>query len=149
MDNVFLAIKAKWPERRKSVYVQQDGAPAHVKDNDMEVIYNGSRYRSNINLQTQAPNSPDFNVLDLRLFRVIQSLTWDRDVRTIPEIVETSKEAFDRLKPRSINGVVAEGGNNFKEPHMRKARLRAAGEDMKSTHAVQKLIIANAKPEKI
>lgn len=60
IQNMFPAIKSKWPARRN----QQDGAPAHVKDNDVEVLYNGNRYGWDINLDTQPPNSPDFNVLD-------------------------------------------------------------------------------------
>lgn len=44
MENVFPAIKAKCPSRRKPVDVQQDGAPAHVKESDMEIIFNGTKH---------------------------------------------------------------------------------------------------------
>jgi len=52
VDNVLPAIKSKWPSRRAPVFVQQDGAPAHVKENDMKVIFNGNRYGWDINLHT-------------------------------------------------------------------------------------------------
>lgn len=48
--NLFPAIKAKWPTRRTPIYVEQDGAPAYVKEADIEVVYNGNRYVWDINL---------------------------------------------------------------------------------------------------
>lgn len=36
VGNLLPVINAKWPSRRSPVYVQQDGAPAHVKETDIE-----------------------------------------------------------------------------------------------------------------
>lgn len=42
VSNVLPSIKAKWPDCQKPVYVPQYGAPAHVKEDDVKVIYNGN-----------------------------------------------------------------------------------------------------------
>ena len=91
VDKMLPAIKSKWPNRRSPVVVQQDGAPAHVDESDMNVVLNGNKYGWDINLDKQPPNSPDFNVLDLGLFRAIQSMTWDTDMRDIRDIIKTSQ----------------------------------------------------------
>ena len=59
---------------------------SHVKESDMEVLFKGNRYGWDINLRTQPP---DFNILDLGLFRSIQSATWDKDIKDIADIVKT------------------------------------------------------------
>lgn len=160
VNKLFPAIKSKWPSRRSPVYVQQDGAPAHVKDADMDVIFNGNRYGWDINLQTQPPNSPDFNVLDLGLFRSLQSTTWDKDIREIRDIVKTAEGAFKSLNPHTLNDTFlslqkhmecamgVEGGNNFKEPHMKKVERRRSGEDIETfTCSEEAYNIATAKLE--
>jgi len=142
VQNLLPAIKSKWPARRSCIYVQQDGAPAHVADTDVEVMVNGNRYSWDINLHTQPPNSPDFNVLDLGLFRSLQSTTWDTEISDIRDIVKTAEDAYKKLDPHVLNdtflslqkhmesAMLDGGGNNFKEPHMDKDRRRRAGEDI-------------------
>lgn len=144
VENLFPAIKSKWPTRRTPIYVQQDGAGAHVKETDADVAFNGKKYGWDIQLRTQPPNSPDFNVLDLGLFRAIQSTTWDKDITNIRDIVNTAEYAFWNLDPHTLNdtflslqkhmecSMSVAGGNNFKEPHMNKVRRRAAGENIET-----------------
>lgn len=142
LENLIPAIKNKWPSRRTPVYVQQDGAPAHVEDNDLQVVYQGNKYSWNINLDTQPPNSPDFNILDLGLFRSLQSTTWDTDMHNIREIVETAEDAYNKLDSHTLNdtflslqnhmhsSMLVGGGNNYKEPHLKKEKRRRSGEDL-------------------
>jgi len=73
VKNVFPAIKSKWPSCRSPIFLQQDGAPAHVREQDLEVVYQEKKYGWDINLLTRPPNSPDMNILDLGLFRSLQS----------------------------------------------------------------------------
>lgn len=103
VKDLFPAITSKWPSRRSPIYVQQDGAPAHVKEADMEVVFNENRYSWDINLHTPPPNSPDFNVLDMGLFRAIQSTAWDKDITNVRDIAKTAKRAFDNLDPHTLN----------------------------------------------
>lgn len=46
---------------------------------------------------------PDFYVLDLGLFRSIQSTTWNRDIKNIRDIVKTAEEAFNSLDSYTLN----------------------------------------------
>lgn len=108
----------------------------------MKVLYEGRKYGWVIKLHTQPPNSPDFNLLDLGLFRSLLSTTWDRDMMDIQDILTVAREAFNNLKPRTINDTILPlyqhmecsmmvmGGNNFKTPHMKKAKRRRCGEDL-------------------
>lgn len=144
LKDLLPAIKSKWPDRRSPIYVQQDGAPAHVADTDMAVVLSGNKYGWNINLDTQPANSPDFNVLDLGLFNSIQSTTWDRDITDIRDLVQSTEDAYYRLDPHTLNNTFLslqnhmecsmklEGGNHFKAPHMNKERRRRSGEDIET-----------------
>lgn len=65
-----------------------------METNDMYKLWNA--------LKTER-QFPDFNVLDLGLFRQRQSATWDRDIKDIADIVQTAEEAFRKLDLRTIN----------------------------------------------
>lgn len=52
VDNVRPAIKAKWPNRRSHVYIQQDGAPAHVKETDLKGTSTGGTLISTLSHPT-------------------------------------------------------------------------------------------------
>lgn len=158
VENLFPAVKRKWPDRRSKIYVQQDGAPAHVREGDLEVLYQGNRYGWDINLDIQPPNSPDFNILDLGLFRSLQSTTWDSNITDIRDIVNTAEKAFKELDPLTLNdtflslqnhmesSMLVGGGNNFKEPHLNKERRRRAGENIELFMCSEEAYnIANAK----
>lgn len=143
VDNVIPSVKSRWPKRRPGpIYIQQDNAPAHVAETDMEVVLEGNRYSWEIDLHNQPPNSPDYNVLDLGIFRALQSTTWDTDITNIRDTDSTAKNAFKKLTPHSLNNtflslqqhmessMMVDGGNNYKEPHMKKDKRRRAGENI-------------------
>ena len=68
------AIRAKWPGRDQFILIQQDGASAHIDDDDAEFIAAGQHGLWNMKMETQPAKSHDFNVLDLSFsehFRVI------------------------------------------------------------------------------
>lgn len=69
------AIMNKWPEgASKDIFIQQDNARPHIRDNDIDFRDAASQQGFNIHLVQQPPNSPDLNVNDLGWFRAIQSL---------------------------------------------------------------------------
>lgn len=80
-------------------------------------------------MDTQPPNSPDLNILDLGLFRTLQSTTWDKDIRNIRDIDQKAKDAFEAQDPRTLNdtflslqkhmeaAMYVEGGNNFERSY--------------------------------
>lgn len=143
VENVLPAVRNHWPKRRTgTIYIQQDNASPHVPGTDEAIVENGQRYGWDIRLVNQPPNSPDFNVLDLGLFRAMQSATQDHEMKNNREIVEYATKAFEEMTASSLNdsflslqkhmesAMLKEGGNNFKEPHVKKVKRRRAGEDI-------------------
>ena len=77
LTKVIPAIKEKWPaELAKDIYIQWDNARPHQIPRDEEWFQATQTDGWNINFIFQPPQSPDLNVLDLGLFRTIQSLQY-------------------------------------------------------------------------
>ncbi|XP_021726855.1 uncharacterized protein LOC110694002 [Chenopodium quinoa] len=75
LNKVIPAIIAKWPESQpKNVIIQWDNARPHQIPTDDEFIAAATTNGFNIHFVFQPAQSPDLNVLDLGLFRSIQSL---------------------------------------------------------------------------
>ena len=106
-----------------------------IDPEDEEFLEEGTADGWMIKLQCQPPNSPDLNVLDLGYFRSIQPLQYETPSYSIDELVQTVLDSFDKLEPSklesiflTLQGCILEmlkcrGGNNYKLPHMGKARL--------------------------
>ncbi|KAH7847713.1 hypothetical protein Vadar_029412 [Vaccinium darrowii] len=106
---------------------------------DPEFIEAASKDEFDIRLSFQPPNSPDLNVLDLGVFRAIQSLQYQQALKTIDELVSAVKKSFEELSLESLNHVFLTfqacmvevmkvyGGINYKVPHMGKNRLERNG----------------------
>jgi len=89
VDNAIPAIKTKFPSRCKNrpLYIQLDNARPHTVCVD-ELIEQLNRWWNNgwnIQIKRQPPNSPDMNILDLGIFKHLQSL-------------------MDRKSPKSADG---------------------------------------------
>ena len=95
IEKVLPAIRAKWPHDTKDViFIQQDNAKPHIDPNDPEFLEVASSDGFNINLSCQLPNSPELNVLDLGLFRPVQSLQHQEAPSTIDDLVNAIEKAF-------------------------------------------------------
>ena len=95
IEKVLPAIRAKWPHDTKDViFIQQDNAKPHIDPNDPEFLEVASSDGFNINLSCQLPNSPELNVLDLGLFRAVQSLQHQEAPSTIDDLVNAIEKAF-------------------------------------------------------
>ena len=68
ITKVLPAIKLKWPDWNRNIVVQQDGASAHIDENDPQFVAAATSGNWNISLMTQSPKLPDLNVLDLSFF---------------------------------------------------------------------------------
>jgi len=70
VNNVMPAIRAKWPREdvNKTIFIQQDNAPSHLKVVDPIFCGAAKQEGFDIRLICQPPNSPDFNILDLGFF---------------------------------------------------------------------------------
>ena len=139
VQNVFPAIRAKLPLSNDVIYVQQDNAKPHFNEDDQDMLEEGSRDGFSIMFKKQPPNSPDMNVLDFGLFNTIQSVQHQHSPKTIDELISCVSNAFDELRPDKLDNVfltlqqcmeetmLVKGGNNYKLPHIGKAKLRNNG----------------------
>jgi len=89
VNNVLPAIRAKWPREdvNKTIFIQQDNAPSHLKVVDPIFCEAAKQEGFDIRLISQPPNSPDFNILDLGFFRAIQAIQYKKDAKTIKDLV--------------------------------------------------------------
>ncbi len=103
-EKVIPAIRRKWPGPKSDIIViQQDNAPFHVSIDGVDVAEEGQRFRWNIKMTNESANSPDFNVLDLGFFRVVQFLLYELAPRTIQELSNACNAAFDAYQLRNID----------------------------------------------
>lgn len=85
------------------------------------------------------PNSPDLNVLDLGLFRAIQSVQYRASCYNVDQLIDAVNEAFDNMPTDTLNRVFLtlqsvmelimkyDGCNRYKLPHMNKDKLSLSG----------------------
>jgi hypothetical protein len=140
IENVIPAIKQKVPWLKSTkLVIQQDGAGAHVADNDPAVLSACGDGGWTISLAKQPPNSPDLNILDLGFFCSIQSLQHTSAPASIAELIECTENAFAALDAEKLDdtflslqqvmeAILRDFGNNqYKRPHMAKQKLRRQG----------------------
>ena len=111
----------------------------HFNENDPDMLREGSRDGFCIMFKNQPPTSPYLNVLDLGFFNAIQSVQDDYSPQAIDDLISCVSNAFEELHPDKLDNVfltlqqcmeetmLAKGGNNYKLPHMGKAKLRNNG----------------------
>ncbi len=137
---VIPSIVAKWPlGYSKNVRIQQDNTKPHCNGNHpglKEAIHSAALVGFNITLENQPPNSPDLNVLDLAFFASIQSIQHKIPAKNTRELVDAVLQPFESLKVDCCENVWTtlqmvqneiigcRGGNNYKLPHMGKAKYR-------------------------
>lgn len=146
-------VPAKWPlERSTTIWIQQDNATPHMALHDEEFRRAATQDGFDIHLIAQPPNSPDTNVLDLGFFRAIQSIQHEQAPRTVDELVEAVKYAYESFDPRKLNHVFLSlqyvmleimkvgGCNNYQLPHHAKLRQERMGELPETVHVPKQLL---------
>ncbi|CAK9828114.1 hypothetical protein ANTRET_LOCUS5693 [Anthophora retusa] len=70
LENILPIIPKKWARgsRHCPIFIQQDNAKPHLKGDDPLLLEERFRDGWKIQMKSQPPNSPDFNVLDLGFF---------------------------------------------------------------------------------
>jgi hypothetical protein len=130
------------------VRIQQDGAKAHTSKAFMEgwymmledLVWEGVLpHRGKVVLDTQPPNSPDLNINDLGLFNALQAAYYKSAPSTSLELIDCVEQAYREYPWKKINYLwltlqtvmnqVIEncGGNDYKIPHLNKAKLDREG----------------------
>jgi len=97
INKVLPAIRAKWPREgvNKPIFIQQDNAPSHLKVDDPQFCEVAKQDGFDIRLICQPPNSPDFNILDLRFFLAIQAIQYKKDAKTMQDLIPAVEEVND------------------------------------------------------
>ncbi|XP_021715173.1 uncharacterized protein LOC110683131 [Chenopodium quinoa] len=140
LTKVIPEIVSKWPESLpKNVVIQWDNARPHQIPRDEEFIVATTANGFNIQIVFQPTQSPNLNVLDLGLFRSIQSLQYHYFPSNLDELVEKVIESYDTFKPQvnkyiwvtlqrcMIKILKAQGGNKYKISHMNKKKVENLG----------------------
>ena len=91
------AILENWPRRDRmlrTIFIQQDSAKHHICEDDKE--FNNALMEQDIDakLYMQTLNSPDVNLLDLGVFRAIQSFN-DALPKNEEELIQSVTKAYD------------------------------------------------------
>ncbi len=142
IEKVLPAIKEKWPRGSldKKKRIQQDNAPLHFPPLDPEWIAAVKASGLDVEMYNQPPNSPDTNVNDLAFFVSLQSLQHKigagNNKATLIKSVYYAFEQYPWQKLRDafltlqccLNEIIeTHGDNNYKIPHMNKAKLEREG----------------------
>ncbi|XP_021742833.1 uncharacterized protein LOC110708916 [Chenopodium quinoa] len=133
-------IHAQWPSQlSKNIIIQWDNTRPHQVPSDEKFLAATQANGFNIQFVFQPAQSPDLNVLDLGLFKAIQSIQYQSFSTNIDELIEKVAEAFEVFDPTlnrytwitlqacMIKVLEKQGGNNFNPPHMGKSRQDRQG----------------------
>ena len=138
IQKLLLAVKEKWPRNNARIRLQQDGAKSHILEDDVEFKEAVQQIGLNLTVFTQAPNSPDTNILDLGFFRAIQSFN-DACPDNEEELIKSVEKAYGEYPWCKLNFVWLtlqsclnkiiehDGGNDYKILHMGKESLWRRG----------------------
>ncbi|CAM9334789.1 unnamed protein product, partial [Heterosigma akashiwo] len=134
-------IKRHWKKqgqtRKDLLIIQEDNASPHKLGSDPRWIENIKKW--NIKLISQPAQSPDLNKLDLGAFASMQSLTWNKGMRDLSDLVFEVTMIFlrydndklldlDLTHQNVIKHVILNKGKHDTVPHMHKQKLKKAGE---------------------
>ena len=117
----------------RTIFIQQDRVKNHISENDKE--FNDVLMDNDINtkLYMQAATSPDINLLDLGLFRAIQSFN-DATPKNEEELIESVSVAYENYTRHKINQtwltlqccfnqIIHNGDNGYNIDHITKEKL--------------------------
>ena len=132
----------KWLRRdglsRKS-FIQQDRIKNHISEDDK--VFNEALVEKSINskLYMQAANSPDINLLDLGVFRAIQSFN-NTTPKTEEELIQAVSTAYESYLQNKINHtwltlqcwfnqiIMHNRDNDYNIEHISKEKLECIGQ---------------------
>lgn len=133
--------RCEWSNPNFKIYIQQDGAPSHIKPTDEEWVLTleGLGLQNKIFLFDQPANSPDTNVNDLGVFRALDAAYHRESPRKQEDIVDCVRRTYWGYPHQRINRIwlshmaimnkiiECHGDNDFPLPHMNKDRLERLG----------------------
>ena len=105
INKLILAILDKWRRRdrmSRTIYIQQDGAKNHIREDDKEFNNALTEQEINAKLYTQTPNSPDMSLLDLGFFQAIQRFN-DASPKNKAELIQSVQDAYENYPQHKLN----------------------------------------------
>ncbi len=146
------AIRKKWPlsyfddylNRSKTIWIQQDNARVHVSPTDAAVVQAGMQGGYDIRVKNQPANSPDFNICNLGLFHALDSMQFKIAKTTMDGLIAAVITSYQEMEMTKINNcfitlqrciseiIMVDGNNNYKIPHMNRARRLRANEPLEN-----------------
>lgn len=139
IDYFVPSFVTKHPNLEERIIVQQDNAKPHIFPDDDTFVYACEEQGLALTLTNQPPNSPDFNVNDLGLFRALDKRRQEVESNNLAELIENVKKAYADFPPEDLNKIwlsyqqcmlesmKAGGTNAYKLPHMGKNKLLRQG----------------------
>ena len=142
INKLIPAILEKWPRSNRmsrTIYIQQDGAKNHIREDDEEFNNALTVQEIDAKLYTQTPNSPDVNLLDLGFFRAIQSFN-DASPKDEAKLIQSVQAAYENYPWHKLNRtwltlqscfnqiILHHGDNDYSIEHILKAKLERQGQ---------------------
>ena len=132
--------------RNLKIVLQQDNATPHklVTTHNEQIILKCAELGLTVEIRNQPPNSPDLNILDLGLFRALQSCYFKDIAGCKLVLIEKVTKALADYNYSKINNVFLtlmgcmneiikeNGGNNYSIPCMSKTALERTGDLLQS-----------------
>jgi len=143
LEKLLPAISEKCPidMKAKPIFVQHDNAPPHksVFSTLPALVDKNRELGITVMVREQPANSPDLNVLDLGVFRALQSCQFCNAPKDLIQLIVQTKETYKKFPSCSLddvwltlqtcmNDIVEnDGDNNYKITHMSKRKLEREG----------------------
>jgi hypothetical protein len=131
-------------KKEEEITVRHDGAKPHDGGGNAAFFAGwGQSYGWNIQFETQCPQSPDANILDIGVFNGLQAKSeeYRMESTSVSDMVDRVKKTFSVYSHESLNNcwgllhenyrsiVMYNGGNKYCDPHCGIRRRVAAGKD--------------------
>ena len=142
ISKLILAILENWPRRdrmSRTIYMQQDSVKNHICEDDEQFNITLMEQVIDAKLYMRTPNSADVNLLDLGLFRAIQSFN-NASPKNEEELIQLVTEAYDNYPQHKLNCtwltlqscfnqiILHHGDNDYSIEHISKAKLEWQGQ---------------------
>ncbi|ETM01712.1 hypothetical protein L917_01741, partial [Phytophthora nicotianae] len=119
--------------RKNVILIQQDNLKPHIAPSDPDIVAAGTADGWNIRLFFRPANSSETNALDLGLFASLQALQLQKTVNGNKTCIKAVDDAYKAMNADILDHIFPTlqkcmectlGSNEYKLPHVGKARLR-------------------------
>lgn len=139
IDDFIPALTDKHPDLEERIVLQQDNAKPHIFPDDATFVDACMEQGLQMVIENQPPNSPDFNVNDLGLFRALDTRRLQVPSNNLAELIQNVQQAYFEFPAEDLNklwlsyqqcmleSLKVGGTNAYKLPHIGKDKLLREG----------------------